>query len=170
MAKVNQIHPDAKKNYNCNQCGYSCNKHSMLKRHILVHSGKKTFVCSQCKYSSTRADTLRVHMRTHSGEKPYHCEQCDFSCTTISYLNAHILIHSGEKRFHCTQCTSSFIQRSRLIRHISTHSTIGYAMKIKKKKMFKSKHLVFAHFSTKIGDFFGIDGKIPMFCHKYFLK
>ena len=48
--------------------------------------------------------------------------------------------------------------------------TIGYAMKIKKKKMFKSKHLVFAHFSTKIGDFFGIDGKIPMLCHKYFLK
>lgn len=27
-------------------------------------------------------------------------------------------------------------------------------MKIKKKKMFKSKHLVFAHFSTKTGDFF----------------
>ena len=51
-----------------------------------------------------------------------------------------------------------------------THCTIGYAMKIKKKKMFKSKHLVFAHFSTKTGDFFGIDGKIPMFCHKYFLK
>ena len=43
-------------------------------------------------------------------------------------------------------------------------------MKIKKKKMFKSKPLVFAHFSTKTGDFFGIDGKIPMFCHKYFLK
>ena len=43
-------------------------------------------------------------------------------------------------------------------------------MKIKKKKMFKSKHLVFAHFSTKTGDFFGKDGKIPMFCHKYFLK
>ena len=52
----------------------------------------------------------------------------------------------------------------------SDQCTIGYAMKIKKKKMFKSKHLVFAHFSTKTGDFFGIDGKIPMFCHKYFLK
>ena len=29
-------------------------------------------------------------------------------------------------------------------------------MKIKKKKMFKSKHLVFAHFSTKTGDFLQI--------------
>ena len=27
-------------------------------------------------------------------------------------------------------------------------------MKIKKKKIFKIKHLVFAHFSTKTGDFF----------------
>ena len=51
---------------------------------------------------------------------------------------------------------------------LKKHCTIGYAMKIKKKKMFKSKHLVFTHFSTKTGDFFGIDGKIPMFCHKYF--
>ena len=54
--------------------------------------------------------------------------------------------------------------------NLTDQCTIGYAMKIKKKKMFKSKHLVFAHFSTKRGDFFGIDGKIPMFCHKYFLK
>ena len=41
-------------------------------------------------------------------------------------------------------------------------------MKIKKKRMFKSKHLVFAHFSTKIGDFFGIDGKVPMFATNIF--
>ena len=41
-------------------------------------------------------------------------------------------------------------------------------MKIKKKKMFKSKHLFFAPFSSKTGDFFCIDGKIPKFCHKYF--
>ena len=33
-------------------------------------------------------------------------------------------------------------------------------MKIKKKKMFKSKHLFFAPFSSKTGDFFCIDGKI----------
>ena len=43
-------------------------------------------------------------------------------------------------------------------------------MKIKKKKMFKSKHLFFAPFSSKTGDFFCIDGKIPKFCHKYFFK
>ena len=43
-------------------------------------------------------------------------------------------------------------------------------MKIKKKKMFKSKHLFFAPFSSKTCDFFCIDGKIPKLCHKYFFK
>ena len=41
-------------------------------------------------------------------------------------------------------------------------------MKIKKEKMFKSKHLFIAHFSTKTGDFFCIDGKIPIFCPNIF--
>ena len=38
-------------------------------------------------------------------------------------------------------------------------------MKIKKKKMFKSKHLFCAPC-----DFFCLDGKIPKLCHKYFFK
>ena len=36
--------------------------------------------------------------------------------------------------------------------------------------MFKSKHLFFAHFLMKTGDFFCIDGKIQKICHKYFFK
>ena len=40
MAKVDQIQPDAKKNYNCNQCGYSSTKLSYLKTHMWVHSGE----------------------------------------------------------------------------------------------------------------------------------
>ena len=51
------------KSYNCNQCGYSCNRPFMLVIHLLVHSGEKPFVCSWCNYSCTEAGTLKVHMR-----------------------------------------------------------------------------------------------------------
>ena len=36
--------------------------------------------------------------------------------------------------------------------------------------MYKSKYLFFAHFSTKTGDFFCKDGKMPIFCNKYLFK
>ena len=62
MAKVGHIQPDAKKNYNCNQCGYSSTKLSYLKTHMWVHSGGKPFVCSQCNYSCNQAGRLGIHM------------------------------------------------------------------------------------------------------------
>ena len=48
MAKVHLIHPDVKKYHKCKQCsGYSFNRHSKLKTHMMAHSRKKPFVCAQ---------------------------------------------------------------------------------------------------------------------------
>ena len=84
--KINKLHNDTKKSYNCDQCGFSCNAPSKLKIHMRVHSGEKPFVCSQCNHSCKEASKLKVHMLTHSGEKPYDCKQCDFSCTQAGNL------------------------------------------------------------------------------------
>ena len=141
-----------KKTNKCKQCDFTSAWAPSLRRHLKSHSGERSHKCNQCDYSSVEAGDLGKHIKTHSGEKTKKCNQCDSAYVQAASLRRHLKIHSGEKSYKCKQCT------------------IGYAMKIKKKKMFKSKHLVFAHFSTKRGDFFGIDGKIPMFCHKYFLK
>ena len=76
--KMNKLHDDGKKCYNCYQCGYSCNAPYNLKIHMRVHSGEKPFVCSQCNYSCNQAGDLRIHLRTHSGEKPFKCKQCNY--------------------------------------------------------------------------------------------
>ena len=45
MAKFDQIHPNVKKTYKCNQCGFSSNAPSMLKNHMRVHSGEEPGIC-----------------------------------------------------------------------------------------------------------------------------
>ena len=119
----------------------------------------------------SKVPTLSVHK---CGLEAFHCQtQCmrccqrgDEGCCQKENCKTYLRLFFGGIIFG----VSRVLACEEAWEHLVIQCTIGYAMKIKKKKMFKSKHLVFAHFSTKTGDFFGIDGKIPMFCHKYFLK
>ena len=107
LKMTNGLH-DGKRKHICNQCNYSTNRTSSLKKHKLVHSGEKPFACSQCKYSCTEAGRLKTHLLTHSGEKPFACSQCKYSCNRADSLKTHLLIHSGENPFKCRHCNYSF--------------------------------------------------------------
>ena len=54
--KINDLHHVAKKSHSCKQCGYSCDRPSMLKRNIWVHNREKPFV--------DRATTLATKLVT----------------------------------------------------------------------------------------------------------
>ena len=53
----------------CNQCKFSSNNASNLRRHLKTHSGEKSNKCNQCDYASSQASDLRRHLKTHSREK-----------------------------------------------------------------------------------------------------
>ena len=110
--KINKVHTGAKKSYNCNQCGFSCNRPSKLEIHLRVNSGGKAFVCSQRNYSCTEAGTLKVHMRIHSGENPYSWMQCDYSCSQTLERNP----------FACKKCEHSCRQAHELGNHMKKHT------------------------------------------------
>ena len=87
------------------QCDYSCTRASILKQHLLTHSGEKQFQCTQCISSCARMDVLKEHLPTHSGEKHFSCDQCDylcyFSCSDLSGLKYPRLSLTGKKPIAC---------------------------------------------------------------------
>ena len=72
--------------------------------------------CSQCDYASYTASVLKIHLITHTGEKPNKCYQCDFATVQPSNLRTHLKTHSGEKSNKCNQCTMGLSPLKRCIK------------------------------------------------------
>ena len=92
---------------------------TLLKRHVLTHSGEKLFRCEKCGNDYSTASNLKQHMMTHTGERPFECEQCDKRFSTRGNLKIHVQRrHKGARPFSCNQCDTTFAVRSSLDQHL----------------------------------------------------
>ncbi|GFY41391.1 hypothetical protein TNIN_486811 [Trichonephila inaurata madagascariensis] len=121
----------------CPYCPYSAAFNSILKRHILTHTGERPFTCTVCHKGSTSIytrnstanlhfpslkDSAQVSVSTDRNTKlSYQCHLCSYSASYYSHLERHFRIHTGERPFKCTMCEKSFTQKCHLKGHLFVH-------------------------------------------------
>lgn len=115
-----QKHPE--KRYECGYCSHRFAEQSLLRKHVLCHTGEKPFACEVCNARFYERNMLNVHKRQHSAEKAFACDMCPKRFSTKSLLNTHIKCHLGEKSHICSVCSKGFTLSWQLKAHTRIHT------------------------------------------------
>ncbi|KAK6997581.1 gastrula zinc finger protein xLCGF3.1 [Biomphalaria glabrata] len=60
----------------CQICNKGFRKSSLLKSHMVSHSGEKPFKCDECSKEFSSRTSLKEHAFRHTGDKPFQCDFC----------------------------------------------------------------------------------------------
>ncbi|KXJ78946.1 hypothetical protein RP20_CCG002889 [Aedes albopictus] len=112
----------SEKRYECEYCSRRFAEQSLLRNHMLRHTGEKAHVCEVCNSRFYEKNLLNLHMRTHGEERPFVCDTCGKRFKTKSLLNTHSKIHTGEKSHVCSVCGKGFTLSWQLKAHTRTHT------------------------------------------------
>lgn len=113
--------------FQCAYCGLSCQKKSVLARHIRYrHTNSKPFECSHtnCNYQGKSKGDLKSHMNKHKvGSDEFKCEvfNCPYSSRTVAAYNRHYAkVHLQEPQtYACHECEKKYM-RGNLLSRVST--------------------------------------------------
>ena len=89
---VNSINKNEEGLFVCRFCPSAYMYRSLLKQHMMKHTGEKPYACPICPYRGAQKNHIDKHMLTHTGEKPYACHYCDYRCGRKETLKYHLKV------------------------------------------------------------------------------
>ncbi|XP_063244048.1 zinc finger protein 271-like isoform X2 [Bacillus rossius redtenbacheri] len=136
----------------CEYCGKFYKNCTLLKLHVLRHTGQRPFKCSLCSNAFYTKNLLEIHIRSHSGERPYKCPFCSKAYTGPTALYIHRRSHSEVKPYTCSECNKVFAWKHFLKYHVRSHTkerpfSCSHCSKSFSHKQTWKRHITNAHTS-----------------------
>ena len=104
----------------CDKCDYSADDSTIMKKHMMKHTGKFNSICSICGFEATREALLEDHKevkhKKNNDKLLTICEGCDKSFPFPFLLKYHFCF--PEFKFGCLKCTFIGISMADLLAHV----------------------------------------------------
>ncbi|XP_064596774.1 uncharacterized protein LOC135463444 [Liolophura sinensis] len=131
--------------HTCSTCGKEFATPSILRRHMVVHTGEKPHKCPFCDKSYSQIEHLRRHKGTHTGENVFTCAVCKKLFVEKTRYTDHMMAHLEETPYKCHICQKGFSHRVGLQKHLRIHSGVrNYACEVCNKR-FSEKQTLRVH-------------------------
>lgn len=142
-------HMKTHKIYRCDleSCTFTCDKWTLLRKHISERHKKKCPSCSR-KFSSD--ECLERHVLTH--ELVLKCSHCDLSYSNKSNLTSHVRSVHEKITYKCTfeGCNKELQHRKSLRNHLNFHKKSGQQVKKLPRKIISVRNVLVAELVTGV--------------------